>query len=294
MELQYYPGCTIKTSAKNYETSAMAAMQWLGVNLQEMEDWNCCGVVHTLSQDDLYHQIAPVRVLTHLQKEHHNELVTMCDMCYNTLSQANVMVQNNTESLTTLNNFMTEEEAYQGKVRVLHLLEVLRDKIGFDTIRKKVKKPLKGLKVFPYYGCMVLRPGDVSIDSPEDPTIMGDLMKALGAEVIDDPVKIECCGSYHTVDNRNIVYDRVNRIVERAHAKGANAMVLSCPLCRFNMDTRQYEQPGRENPMPVFYYTQLMCLAFGLEESVMGLDDHKIDPIPLVSEWNPRSMELAT
>lgn len=285
MNISYYPGCTIKTSAKNYETSAIAALKWLGANLVEMEDWNCCGVVHSLSTDDLYHQIAPVRVLLHHQEQSAKEdLVTMCDMCYNTLSQANVLVKANPEQLNTLNTFMDEEKThYEGDVNVLHMLQVLRDKVGFDTIRKKVRRPLEGMKVFPYYGCMVLRPGEVSIDNPEDPRIMGDLMEALGAKVIDDPMKNECCGSYHTVDNRDIVYDRVNKIVSRALAKGADAIVLSCPLCRFNLDTRQHDSKSKiESPIPVFYYTQLMCMAFGLEEEVMGLEDHKIDPKPMV------------
>jgi heterodisulfide reductase subunit B2 len=282
MDMKYYPGCTVKTSARNYETSALAALQSLGVSLTEMDDWNCCGVVHTLSQDDLYHQVAPIRVLMHLQKEKSNELVTLCDMCYNTLSQANTQVKNNAGQLETLNTFMNEEVAYDGTVQVLHLLQLLRDTIGFDAIRKNVKKPLAGLKVFPYYGCMLLRPGEVSIDTPEDPTILGDLMVALGAEVVDDPIKIECCGSYHTIDHCDVVFDRVNRIVQRAQAKGANAIVLSCPLCRFNMDTRQNDQPHIENPLPVFYYTQLMCLAFGLVGETLGLDDHRVDPFPLV------------
>jgi heterodisulfide reductase subunit B2 len=284
MDIKYYPGCTIKTSARNYETSALAALQALGVELNEMEDWNCCGVVHSLTTDDLYHQIAPVRVLNHLEHEGRSELVTLCDMCYNTLAQANVLVTSDAEKLKTLNTFMDTEEPYGGSVEVLHLLEILRDKVGFQTIAKRVKRPLKGLKVFPYYGCMLLRPGEVGIDNAEDPTILGDLMAALGAEVIDDPVKVECCGSHHTVGNCGVVFDRVEKIVERAKAKGAEAMVLSCPLCRFNLDARQQEDPAITEPLPVFYYTQLMAVAFGLGEEVLGLDDHRVDPCPLLRE----------
>lgn len=289
MNIAYYPGCTIKTSARNYETSAMAALHALGVKLNEMEDWNCCGVVHTLVNDDLYHQLAPVRVLTRLQKEEQREVVTLCDMCYNTLSQANHFVATQPEPLKRLNTFMECDKPYEGGVAVLHLLGLLRDRIGFDTIKKKVKQPLRGLRVFPYYGCMLLRPGSVSIDSPEAPTILGDLMQALGATVIDDPVKIECCGSHHTVSNREIVYDRVEKIVARAAAKGANALVMSCPLCRFNLDTRQREQAAIPNPLPVFYYTQLMGIAFGVEPEALGLDAHSIDPYPLLE-----TLELAT
>jgi heterodisulfide reductase subunit B len=278
MELSYYPGCTIKTSARNYETSAKAALAWLNAHLNEMEDWTCCGVVHPLAQDDLYHQLAPIRVLNHMQhQEQQREVVTLCDMCYNTLSQANVAMQQHGDRLKTINTYIHDTQAepdYAGSITVLHLLQVLRDKIGFATIQKQVGNPLKGLKVFPYYGCMVLRPGEISIDSPEDPQIIGDLMRALGATVIDDPVKNECCGSYHTVDQREVVYSRITHIVERAQARGAEAIVLSCPLCRFNLDTRQGEAPGIANPLPVFYYTQLMGLAFGLGAEELGLEDH--------------------
>jgi heterodisulfide reductase subunit B len=297
MNVTYYPGCTIKTSARNYETSARAALAWLNRELNEMEDWNCCGVVHALSVDDLFHQIAPVRVLRHFQQEQpQEELVTLCDMCYNTLSQANMLVKNNADQLKTINTFMDEEQPYDGGVTVLHLLQLLRDTIGFDAIKKKVVNPLKGLNVFPYYGCMLLRPGEIGIDDAEDPTIIGDLMQALGAEVIDDPVKVECCGSYHTVDNRDIVLERVGNIVARARAKGADAIVLSCPLCRFNMDARQpsmqqtEQEALHQGPLPVFYYTQLMCLAFGLDNGVIGLEDHQVDPLPLLREFGGQNL----
>ncbi len=284
MELQYYPGCTIKTSATNYETSAVAALQALGIKLNEMDDWNCCGVVHGLASDDMYHHIAPVRVLMHAEKEQEGgTIVTLCDMCYNTLSQTNHLVHKNANNLETLHHFMDCEEKFKGTVSVSHLLQVLRDNVGFDNIKRKVKNPLTGLNVFPYYGCMLLRPEEISIDNAEDPTIMADLMRALGAEVIDDPVKIECCGSHLTVNEPGIVYKRVEHIIARAKACGANAVVLSCPLCRYNLDTRQQEAPNITDPIPVFYYTQLMSLAFGVEESMLGLNQHRIDPLPLLN-----------
>lgn len=289
MDIKYYPGCTIKTSAQNYETSAMAALKWLSVELNEIEDWNCCGVVHTLTRDDLMKKVAPLRVLMHVQhEEQRNEVVTLCDMCYNTLAQANYQVKHDAEQLQTLNNFIDCEEPYDGSVEVVHLLQVLRDDIGFDRIKKKVRNPLHGIKIFPYYGCMLLRPGEVGIDNAEDPTVLGDLARALGAEVIDDPSKVECCGSHHTVSNRQLVFDRVEKIVDRAKAKGADAIMLSCPLCRFNFDTRQQEHPEIDNPLPVFYYTQLMCIAFGLDEEVLGLDDHRVDPRVLLREIGNR------
>jgi heterodisulfide reductase subunit B len=297
MQLNFYPGCTIKTSAKNYETSARSALQHLGSELVEMDDWNCCGVVHSLTTDDLYHQIAPVRVLAHAEKEHTKDIVTLCDMCYNTLSQANVLMKDHPDQCNTLNRYMEpDDDKYDGTVTVSHLLQILRDSIGFAAIKRRVVTPLRGLRVFPYYGCMLLRPGEVSIDNPEDPTILADLMRALGAEVADDPAKIECCGSYHTASssNRPLVFDRVGKIVQRAKAKGADAFVLSCPLCRFNLDTRQLEHPEIEEPLPVFYFTQLMCVAFGIEESALGLEDHRVDPRPLLRAIGYHTLEKVT
>lgn len=284
MNLTYYPGCTIKTSARNYEASAIAALRWLQAELSELQDWNCCGVVHTLSSDDLLRQLAPVQVLAQAQEEAHTEVVTLCDMCYNTLSQANHLVRRNEDKRQTVNTFLEREQNYNGSVEVVHLLQVLRDTIGFDAIKKRVKHPLRGLRVFPYYGCMLLRPGEVGVDDAEDPTVLEDLMRALGAEVVDDPVKIECCGSHHTVTNQHIVFDRVEKIVGKAKAKGADAIVLSCPLCRFNLDTRQKEDREIADPLPVFYYTQLMCVAFGLGDEVLGLQDHRVNPLPLLDE----------
>jgi heterodisulfide reductase subunit B len=307
MNYKYYPGCTIKTSAQNYEHSAMAALQCLGAGLEEMEQWNCCGVVHSLTSDDLFHQVAPIRVLMNVEHDgteetqhggdprdshdpHANQVVTLCDMCYNTLSQANEFVKADPEKLKTINTFNDMDPDYHGGTKVSHLLQVLRDEIGFAAIKKRVKHPLKGLNVFPYYGCMLLRPAEVKIDDAEDPKIMADLMRALGAEVVDDPMKIECCGSHLTVGDRDIVYNRVERIISRAQERGANAVVLSCPLCRFNLDTRQAEYSARAGvgaPLPVFYYTQLMCLAFGVQETdeaALGLSDHRVDPRSLLQE----------
>lgn len=279
--VSYYPGCTIKASAQNYETSALALLHALGIQPREMEQWNCCGVVHSLTSDNLIRQVAPIRVFSELQHQGSSEVVTFCDMCYNTLSQANLLVENEPEKGQVINEFIDASQSYDGHITVLHLLQVLRDRIGFATVHTKVKQPLKGLNIFPYYGCKLLRPSTVGIDDAEDPTILRDLMQALGVTVIDDPIRIECCGSHHVVNNDDLVVGRIEKIVSRAQSKGADAIVLSCPLCMFNFDTRQHCIAA---PLPVFYFTQLICLALGLEQATLGLDDHRIDPRPLLIE----------
>jgi len=287
MNLLYYPGCTLKTSAKNLEKSAFAIMEALGHEMVEMEDWNCCGVVASLTDDDLMHHLAPLRSLIHVEDQGEDKIVTLCDMCCNTLKQTNLRVKENPDDLETLNLFMDRENDYKGTVKVIHFLEFLRDEIGFDVIKKKVKRPLKGIKIMPYYGCMLLRPREVAIDDAEEPTILGDLLSALGAEVVDNPFKIECCGSYHTVENKELVSKRAHRITNFATERDSDAMMLSCPLCKFNLDARGKEAEKMfegYKQIPVYYYTQLIAIALGLDSEVCGFDQHAVDPFPLLKK----------
>jgi len=287
MKLLYYPGCTLKTSATNLEKSAFAIMEALGHEMVEMEDWNCCGVVASLTDDDLMHHLAPLRSLIHVEDQGENKVITLCDMCCNTLKQTNLRVKEKPDDLETLNLFMDRENDYKGTVEVLHFLEFLRDEVGFDFIKKKVKKPLKGIKIMPYYGCMLLRPREVAIDDAEEPTILSDLLSALGAEVVDNPFKIECCGSYHTVENKELVSKRAHRITTFATDRESDAMVLSCPLCKFNLDTRGKEAEKMfkgYKQIPIFYYTQLIAVALGLDLSVCGFDKHTVNPTELLKK----------
>ena len=287
MKLLYFPGCTLKTSAKNLEKSAFAVMDALGHEMVEMDDWTCCGVVASLAGDDLMHHLAPLRSLIHVEDQGENKVVTLCDMCCNTLKQTNLRVKENPDDLETLNLFMDRENDYKGTVKVIHFLEFLRDEIGFDVIKKKVKHPLKDIKIMPYYGCMLLRPREVAIDDAEEPTILSDLLSALGAEVVDNPFKIECCGSYHTVENKELVSKRAHRITSFATDRDSDAMVLSCPLCKFNLDARGKEAEKMfkgYKQIPVYYYTQLIAIALGLDPEVCGFDQHVVDPLPLLKK----------
>ena len=287
MKMLYFPGCTLKTSAKNLEKSAFAIMEKLGHELKEMDDWVCCGVVASLSDDDLMRHLAPLRSLIHVEDQGQDKVVTLCDMCCNTLKQTNLRVKEKPDDLETLNAFMDRENDYKGTVKVLHFLEFLRDEVGFDKLKTMVKNPLKGLKIMPYYGCMMLRPIEVAIDDAEDPTIMSDLLSVLGAEVVDNPFKIECCGSYHTIENKEIVSNRAHRITNFATERDADAIMLSCPLCRFNLDVRGKEAEKQfkgYKQIPIYYYTQLIAIALGLDPSVCGFDQHAVDPSLLLKK----------
>ncbi|HDJ23639.1 MAG: heterodisulfide reductase, subunit B [Candidatus Aminicenantes bacterium] len=286
MKLIYYPGCTLKNQAKNFEESGLCALTKLGVEVQELERWNCCGTVFSLVTDDLIHHLAPIRVLIRTKEAPADSVMTMCAMCFNTLKRANERVRADQEALSTLNDLMYEEETkYQGDVEIYHLLEILKDKIGFETIKQKATHPLQGLKVASYYGCYLVRPREIGIDDPENPQILDELMASLGATVIDFPYKTECCGAYKTVDNPEIVAERTYQILNSARELGAEVVVVSCPLCAFNLDTRQKEAlklfPEFQT-IPILYFTQLLALALNCPEEKIRLDLNYIDPKPIL------------
>jgi len=283
--LPYYPGCTLKTTARGFEVSALASAAKLGIELMELPRWNCCGTVFSLTDDDLIHQIAPIRNLIRVQEMNGDglldgeyRLVTLCSMCFNTLKRANLRVKENPEDLKTINDFMYLEEDYKGDAEVVHFLEILRD-MGSGPIARKVERPLAGLRVAPYYGCMMLRPKEVGIDDPEEPTIQNNILKALGAEVIYNHYMKICCGSYQTVHDKYAVAGLAYDILSHAREDGAEAIATSCPLCAYNLDNRQREvkeiHPDFEE-IPVFYFTQLMALAFGLGPESCGLDENHV------------------
>jgi heterodisulfide reductase subunit B2 len=292
MKIPYYPGCTLKTNAKNFEVSAIESAKILGIELVELPRWNCCGTVFSLTSDDLMHHVAPIRNLIRVQEMNEDGLVkdeyrllVLCSMCYNTLKRANLRVKENPDELEKINDFMyLEKEGYEGNVEIIHLLSLLKD-LGFDKVKEKVKKPLEDLKIAPYYGCMLLRPKEVGIDDAEEPTIQEELFSSLGADIIDNPYKKVCCGSYQTVQDKNIVADLTYSILTHAQKEGAEAITTSCPLCAFNLDNRQ-EEVKKKHPdfkqIPVFYFTQLMALAFGLDKKFCRFDLNYINPEPLL------------
>lgn len=275
MELSYYPGCTLKTRARNFEESAIAAMAELGVNLVELPRWNCCGTVFSLSEDDLAHHVASARNLVRVLEQGSDRVVTLCSFCYNTLKMVDLTMKNDSEKRYTLNTFMDEEMDYEGQVEVVHLLQVLRDDLGWEAIARKVKRPLSGLKVVPYYGCTLTRPKEAAIDRVERPTVLQDLLKALGADVLDFPMATECCGSFEVVGNPSSVLECAYAILGVAQRQGAEAVVVSCPLCNHNLGQRQAgvrEVHSDFSEMPVLFFTQLLALAVGVDPARCRFD----------------------
>lgn len=269
MQIAYYPGCTIKASAREHETASLAVLGALGVELREMQEWNCCGVVHSLTSDNLIRHMGPVRVMARLRQQGDEEVATLCDMCYNQLARANLMAQRRPEQIAAISATSGDGLSYDGGAGVLHLLQLLRDRVGLRAVKARVRRPLRGLRVYPYYGCKLLRPGEVGIDDPETPAVLRDLMLALGASVVEGALQTQCCGAYHVVDRDAIVAGRVAATAGQAREGGAAAIVLSCPLCHYNFAAMQPTGPAA---LPVFYYSQLMGAAFGLPPEALGLD----------------------
>ena len=288
MKLSYFPGCTLKNHAKNFEDAALCSLEQLGVEVEELHRWNCCGTVFSLSTDDLIHHVAPIRNMIRSKEIGLDKMMTLCAMCYNTLKRSNERMKAEPENLDIINDLMYKEEIkYEGDVEVLHLLEVLRDEIKFESIAEKVKKPLKDLKVASYYGCYLVRPQEIGIDDVENPTVLEELTKALGATPVDFPYKTECCGAYQTVDKPEIIAERTYQILTSAHQMGAEVVMVSCPLCAFNLDQRQkatVQKYPEFKHIPIVYFSQLLALALDCPEESLKLDLHYIDPKPLLKE----------
>jgi len=267
----------------------VASMEALGFKLDEVPRWNCCGAVYSLADDDLIHQVAPVRNLIRVKKQGKTELVTLCAFCLNSLKRANLLMRQDVEKRNTLNAFIDEGIDYSGEVKVVHLLEVLRDDIGWEALSQKVKLPLQGLKAAPYYGCTLLRPREIAIDNVEDPAILRDFLKALGAGPVDFPESTRCCGSYQVVSSPGDIAEYARPILNSALSHGAEALVLTCPLCDYNLDRGQKELIKKGSgfkEMPLFYFTQLLALALGLGPQVCRFELNHGSPESLLREKN--------
>ncbi|MHA2406933.1 MAG: CoB--CoM heterodisulfide reductase iron-sulfur subunit B family protein [Candidatus Ranarchaeia archaeon] len=299
-KIPYFPGCSLRTSATHFEQTAIASAATLGLDLVELTDWTCCGTVQALATDAKMQHIGTVRSLKRVEEMNNNgllkkenRLITFCSMCYHTLKTVNQTVLADKDKLDTINEFMDQEQhKYQGTANVVHYFEVLKE-LGFSKIKSKVKNPLTGLKLAPYYGCLLLRPQGIGIDDMDNPQVMEQLLKTLGAEVVDYAAKSKCCGSYHTTGNPEFTVALAQEILTRAKGAGANALVLSCPLCGFNLDSMQQkilEIQSDWETIPIFYFPQLMTLSFGLNPDLCQFETHAIDPNPLLSSLFPPSI----
>lgn len=260
MRFSYFPGCTLKTKGKELDKWGRAAAEALGFRLDELDQWQCCGAVYPMAQDEIGTRLSAVRALIQA-KERGNALVTLCSACHHVIKRVNLDVQKNDEIRDRINRYMALDTEYSGETNVLHYLEVLRDYIGFDVIKSKVVNPLTGVKIGAYYGCLLLRPGkEMGFDNPENPTIIEDFIRAIGAEPVIYARRNECCGGYCTLEDRDFAKKQVNKIVENAKAQGAEMLITACPLCMYNL-----KENATEN-IEVKYFTELLAQALGVKE----------------------------
>ena len=262
MKYSYYPGCTLKNKAKDLDAYARSSAKALGFEMEEIKDWQCCGGVYPLGSDEIATKLASIRALQSA-KEKGQELITVCSACHHVLKRVNDDMKHVEDIRTRANNYLKLEEPYLGETNVLHYLEVLRDRVGFDVIKEKVTHPLTGKKVGAYYGCLLLRPGKIlEFDNPENPKIMEDFIRAIGAEPVIYPYRNECCGGYISLKEKEMSKNMCNKIVESADGFGADMLITACPLCMYNL------KKNTVGNLPVYYFTELLAEALGVKEEV--------------------------
>lgn len=261
MVLSYYPGCTLKNQAADLDRYARASAEALGITLEELPQWQCCGGVYPMASDEIATRLAAVRALAEA-RDRTGTLVTVCSACHHVLKRTNEDLLRDETFRTRANNYMQLPRPYGGEAKVVHFLELLRDTVGFDNLKKAVTHPLTGRRIGAYYGCLLLRPGkEMRLDDPEDPKILEDFLRALGAEPVVYAMRNECCGGYVTLENRPLAAERAQSILDDAGALGAELLVTACPLCKYNLTKNAAG-------IPTVYFTRLLAEALGLTEGM--------------------------
>jgi len=256
----YYPGCTLRTKAKDLDTYARSSAEALGIALEEPADWQCCGGAYTTAKDEIATKLSAVRTLNSA-KIQNRPLITVCSACHNVIKQTNYDIANDEEMAAKVNNYLKLDEPYNGETTVYHYLEMLRDVVGFDNLAQKVVNPFTGKKIAAYYGCLLLRPSKaLAMDDPENPTIMEDFIKAIGGTPVIYAQRNECCGGYITLEDKAQAAKRSGSVMKSAQDHGADMIITACPLCLYNLK----KNSGSE--LPVYYFTELLAQALGLKE----------------------------
>ncbi|MCF8067078.1 MAG: CoB--CoM heterodisulfide reductase iron-sulfur subunit B family protein [Desulfobacterales bacterium] len=279
MTIPYYPGCSGKGTSKEYDLSTLGICEALGVDLVEIPDWNCCGSTPAHTVNHVLSCALSARNLALVSKMGFNEVTTPCPSCLTNLKVAEHKMHK--ESFRAETNALLDIP-YEDDVEAKSVLQILYENVGTEAVAARVKKPLEGLRVACYYGCIMNRPPEVmDFDDPEHPMAMDHLMEALGAEVIPYPLKVECCGASYGITRRDIVSKLSGKLLEVAESLGVDAVVTACPLCQMNLDMRQSQintDNGTNYNIPVFYFTQLMAKAFDLSYRIQGLNKLIVSP----------------
>lgn len=278
----YYPGCSLHSTATEFDHSARAVCEALGLNLVEPSGWVCCGssAAHRCDPEEALR--LPMENLSLIEQSGFEEVAMPCAACFNRHKAALFEIRNQPEHFASIEKKIGYH--YQDRVQVNTLSQAILGRVGADQVARKVKFPLAGLRVVTYYGCLLTRlPRVTEAQHHENPIDLDILMCALGAQVLDWSYKTSCCGAAHSLTRPEIVLKLSSRLIEHAQQSGADAIVVACPLCHANLDARQI-QMKLETPLPILYFTQLMALALGLPPQAAVLQKNMIDPRPMLKE----------
>jgi heterodisulfide reductase subunit B len=293
--IAYYPGCSLHGTSREFDESLRAVAVELGIGLEEVDDWSCCGASSAHATDHLLGVALAARNLALTEAQGYGSVLAPCAACYNRLAAARLAVATEEGLADRLPDVLGRP--FGNTVEVRNAVELLRDQAA--AIEEKTAavlaapNPLQGVKLAAYYGCLLVRPVEVcGYDDPEQPTSMDDVIRACGADAVDWNMKVECCGGAFSVSRTASVVRLGRAIIDDARAHGAEAIVVACPLCHSNLDLRQKAMVERgEEPMPIFFVTQVVGLALGLPVEPLGLARHFVDPQPFVASLAERAAE---
>ena len=289
----YYPGCSGLSTSKDYERSTRAVCRALGIRLQEIPDWSCCGSTPAHTVDHVFSAALSARNLHLVEQMGLDTVITPCPSCLTNLKVAAHRMEEPAFQ-EEVNRHL--EAPCANSVQVKSVLQVLWEDFGLKALAGKVQKPLGGLKIAPYYGCIMNRPPEVmQFDDPENPVAMDDILRELGAEIVPYPLKVECCGASFGVARKDVVMQLSGKLLGVADALGADAIATACPLCQMNLDLRQDQINAalkRSFRLPVFYYTQLMGLALGLEDKDLLLNKLNVPAGPALAKMQQAEEEM--
>lgn len=278
----YYPGCSLHSTAREFDHSARAVCEALDLKLIEPRGWVCCGSSAAHRADPEAAVRLPMQNLAAIEQSGFSEVTMPCAACFNRHKAAQHTIRQDSAKKAAVDRALGYP--YKDSVRVNTLIDTLLERVGAQTLKDKTRKPLQGLRVVCYYGCLLTRPPEVTEAAhPEYPTGMDTLVAALGATVLDWSYKTTCCGAAHSLTRPDIVLKLSSSLIEHARDAGADLIAVACPLCHANLDARQF-QMALSAPLPVLYFTQLMAVALGLPEKAAALDKNLVDPRPLLRE----------
>jgi len=288
MKFAYYPGCAVHSSAPEYGLSCKAISSILGIELIEIPKWNCCSSIDAVYANQPLTSIGLAARNLSLAENTKMDIIVLCGACLLTLSRANKMLHEDSELKEKVNMLLTNAGLnYNGSIKVRHYLDVLTNDVGFSKVSEHVKVPLKGLKVAPYYGCLLTRPpGVTNFDDPEHPKSMDKLIEALGGQSIKYEEK--CCGASLVLTDELVMMEMTKRSLLSAKNAGADCIIAACPLCQFNLDAKQSDIQSHYDikiDLPVLYFTQLIGIAFGLSPKELGLDKNCVSPKRLLKQF---------